>query len=151
MVDTNALSIRRATGQAIAHRIDLMKTQRKRSGRWLRWVGWCAQGITTYGNVGVLTFIGIVVYIGFPLKGFEFCFAGNAKRCTKKQMPFMAGESDCPPALSRAPGCGVHRSEAQTLYSGRNRRRVWPGRADLSLTESLARKVWAQLMKKSND
>src|SRR6266567_5526245 len=96
MVDTNALSIRRATGQAIAHRTDLMKTQRKRSGRWLRWVGWCAQGIATYGNVGVLTFI--VVYMGFPSKGFEFCLAGNAKRCTKKQMPFVAREGDCPSA-----------------------------------------------------
>jgi len=32
----------------------------------------------------------------------------------------MEGESDCPPALSRAPGCGVHRSEAKTLHSGRN-------------------------------
>jgi len=53
-------------------------------------------------------------------KGLEFCFAGNVERCTKKQMPFMEGESDCPPALSRAPGCGVHRSEAKTLHSGRN-------------------------------
>src|SRR5258707_13170245 len=93
MVGTNALSIRRATGQAIAHRTDLMKTQRKRSGRWLSWVGWCAQGITTYGNVGVLTFI-IVEYIGFPMKGFEFCFAGNAKRCTKKQMTFMSRQGN---------------------------------------------------------
>ena len=28
---------------------------------------------------------------------------------------FMAGEGACPSALSRAPGCGVHRSEAKTL------------------------------------
>jgi hypothetical protein len=46
-------------------------------------VGWCAEGITTYGNVGVLTFIGIVVYMGFLSQGCEFCVAGNAKRCKR--------------------------------------------------------------------
>jgi hypothetical protein len=30
-------------------------------------------------------------------------------------MAFMAGKGGCPSALSRAPGYGVHRSEAQTL------------------------------------
>jgi len=30
-------------------------------------------------------------------------------------MPFMAGEDACPFAPSRAPGCGVHWSEAETL------------------------------------
>jgi len=50
----------------------------------------------------------------------------------KKQMPFVAGEGDCPSALSRALVRGVHRSAAETLdrRSGGIRRRVWPGRAD---------------------
>jgi hypothetical protein len=30
-------------------------------------------------------------------------------------MPFLGGEGACPSALSRAPKCGVHRSEAKTL------------------------------------
>jgi len=34
----------------------------------------------------------------------------------EKRMPFMAGEGDCPSALSRAPSCGVHRSAAKNLY-----------------------------------
>ena len=63
----------------------------------------------------------------------------------------MAGESDCPPALSRAPGRGVHRSEAQTLYSGRNKAQGLAGKGRFTFAESLARKVCAQLMKKSND
>jgi hypothetical protein len=46
-------------------------------------------------------------------------------------MSFMAGEGDCPSALSRAPECGVHRSEAKTLdrRSGRIRRSLAAGRA----------------------
>src|SRR5207244_2343173 len=49
----------------------------------------------------------------------------------KNQMPFMAKGGDCPSALSRALGCGVHRSGAKTLEgrSGRIRRRVCAGRA----------------------
>jgi hypothetical protein len=46
-------------------------------------------------------------------------------------MPFVAGESACPSALSRAPGCGVHRSEAKTLAQEK--------RADQA--QGLARKV----------
>ena len=80
MADTKALSILRVTGQAIAHRIAVMKTR---------------ESEVAVGYVGVLTFIGIVVYMGFPSQGLEFCFAGNAKRCTGKQMPFMAREGDC--------------------------------------------------------
>ncbi len=40
-------------------------------------------------------------------------------------MPFVAGEGACPYAPSRAPGCGVHWSGAETLdgRSGRIRRR----------------------------
>jgi len=33
----------------------------------------------------------------------------------EKQKSFMAGEGDCPSAPSRAPGCGVHWSEAKAL------------------------------------
>jgi hypothetical protein len=45
-------------------------------------------------------------------------------------LPFVAGESAWPSAPSRAPGFGVHWSEAETLDggSGRTRRRIWPGR-----------------------
>src|ERR1700720_5035285 len=48
----------------------------------------------------------------------------------EKQNSFTAGEGDCPSAPSRAPGCGVHWSEAEALdgRSGRIRRRIWPGR-----------------------
>ena len=50
-------------------------------------------------------------------------------------------EGDCPAAPSRAPGCGVHWSEAETLdgRSGRIRRRVWAGRA--GDTGSLRKKI----------
>jgi len=33
----------------------------------------------------------------------------------KSKCPSWAREGDCPPALSRAPGSGVHRSVAKTL------------------------------------
>jgi hypothetical protein len=47
-------------------------------------------------------------------------------------MPFVAEEGDCPSAPSRAPGCGVHWNEVETLdgRSGRIRRRITSGKAD---------------------
>jgi hypothetical protein len=81
-----------------------------------------------------------------------FCVLHSGNLLHKKQMPFMAREGDWPPAPSRAPGCGVHRSEAKTLYrrSGRIRRSVWSGRAGLALWGESARKVRGRLRKNSN-
>jgi len=49
-----------------------------------------AKPATSMVRSSFLTFLGIVAFMGFPSKGFEFRFAGNAERCTKRQMPFMA-------------------------------------------------------------
>jgi hypothetical protein len=38
-----------------------------------------------------LAFTAIGAFIGFPSKGFEFCFARNAERCTKKQNALRGG------------------------------------------------------------
>jgi hypothetical protein len=43
------------------------------------------------------------------------CSFRGPQRVQKKQISFVAGEGDCPLALSRAPGFGVHRSEAKSL------------------------------------
>jgi hypothetical protein len=40
--------------------------------------------------------------IGSPSEGLVFCPLGNAERCTKNKLPFMAGQSACPSAPSRA-------------------------------------------------
>ena len=64
---------------------------------------------------------------------FGFCFSEATHTAAhKKQMPFVAGRGAWPSALSRAPGFGVHWSEAKTLdgRSGRIRRRFSAGRAE---------------------
>ena len=51
----------------------------------------------------------------FSFEGLVFLPFTQRGAVHEKQMPFMAAEGACPPALSRAPGWGVHRSEAKTL------------------------------------
>ena len=71
------------------------------------------------------------VHLAFCFEWLEFCFPGQRGGAHEKQNALHAREGACPSALSRAPGFGVHRSEAETLDtgSGRSRRTVWPGRA----------------------
>src|SRR5216684_7122933 len=70
----------------------------------------------------------VCIVRSFAFSGLPFVQRGAVH---KKQMPFMARGGDCPAAPSRAPGYGVHWSEAETLdgRSGRIGRRVQPGRA----------------------
>jgi hypothetical protein len=44
-----------------------------------------------------------------------FVPSGAPRSGAEKTIAFMAAVGACPSALSRAPECGVHRSEAQTL------------------------------------
>jgi len=82
-------------------------------------VGWCAQGITTYGNVGVLTFI-IVVYIGFPWKGFECLLGGKREAVAQNsKCPSVRGKGDCLSAQLKGPRDGRSSERSEELPDGK--------------------------------
>ena len=98
-----------------------------------------------------VAFTAMSAFIGLPRRVLSFALQATWSGAQKSKCPSWRGKATVRPRCQGRRVVAFIGAKRRPFTAGGIRRRVWPGRADLPLTESLARKVCAQLMKKSND